>query len=1035
MSGQRSVPVPDSKGARPIGQNRRRGFVLSLGALALVLAGWFVPTQPAAAADTSPPSAPRGLSVVVNRDQSLTASWSASRDNVGVDRYIVYRNNAVVDDDVAGTTATVNLGPGNHWIQVRAVDAAGNQSPKTWPFKVSVEHDTSRPSAPRDLSVVVNRDRSLTASWSASRDNVGVDRYIVYRNNAVVLDDVAGTTATVDLGPGDHWIQVRAVDAAGNRGAKTWPVKVTVRRDTSPPGAPRDLSVVVNGDGSLTASWSASTDNVGVDRYIVYRNNAVVLDDVAGTTATVDLGEGDHWIQVRAVDAAGNRSVKTAPVKVTVTPPDTTSPSTPVDLEVVATESLEVAATWSPSRDDVGVDRYIVYRNNAVVDDDVADTSTTVDLGVGDHWIQVRAVDAAGNESHKTPPVKVTVTPPGTTPPPPTTVAPRPVEPPPVEPPPVEPPPADVPDTTSGGWDPLRARDEAGAVLPYRLDSTDRAATIVVDASGGGDFSSIRAAIGAAGSSDVIEVRSGVYRESIGVVNKPITLRAADGAHPIVLGTDRVEVASLGGDGQVRSVRMWSANPLKSLDSGLNEGSWFYGGLVDLNDPSSAADLLPEQVFWVGDDGRWHELTQVRHGALLTSGSFSYDPTSKTFAISVADWAVVDHLEITTRREGLRLLGGADGSTVSGFEFRAFSPPTDGDGWATVAANGNHGDRLRDAVLRDIEVTDSASNGISAYYATNLTLTRITGDHNVVKGFNSGRVLGMRMEFSRFNENNKDQLRDSHSILAGAKVTGSTGDDPGSVVRYNTFADNHATGYWCDLWCENDTIVGNYAGDNAKHGLYYEVSEDAVIASNLLVRNGAAGVKVSGSHRVDIVRNTFAGNGQQIHLGTDTRPRTGPGDGNRRPGHPEVIDTTAIVIRGNVFVEASGPAGSLLYRVGGATGEGDRNLPSERLSSYEANGHALNATDSGAQRFEWDHHQFWQVPSEFLANSGKGSSEITSRSTDPFSVFVAAANGDWRLVGNTSISSYAHGQLLPASVLPEMIGAGSSGSPLGAVFD
>jgi len=121
------------------------------------------------------------------------------------------------------------------------------------------------------------------------------------------------------------------------------------------------------------------------------------------------------------------------------------------------------------------------------------------------------------------------------------------------------------------------------------------------------------------------------------------------------------------------------------------------------------------------------------------------------------------------------------------------------------------------------------------------------------------------------------------------------------VIRYNNFSDNNATGYWCDLWCENDVIVGNYVDGNSKHGLYYEVSEDAVIASNLLIDNAFSGIKVGGSQNVDIVRNTFIGNTDQIRLGTDTRPRTADGDFNRRPGFPTVTDTANIDIRGNVF--------------------------------------------------------------------------------------------------------------------------------------
>ena len=73
-------------------------------------------------------------------------------------------------------------------------------------------------------------------------------------------------------------------------------------------------------DGSIIANWTASTDNVGVDHYRVLRNLVEVLV-VPGTetTATVlGLGNGDHYIQIQAVDAAGNMSFRTSPVLVTI---------------------------------------------------------------------------------------------------------------------------------------------------------------------------------------------------------------------------------------------------------------------------------------------------------------------------------------------------------------------------------------------------------------------------------------------------------------------------------------------------------------------------------------------------------------------------------------------------------------------------------------------------------------------------------------------------------------------------------------------
>jgi chitodextrinase len=182
--------------------------------------------------DTENPSVPTGLTAVEGAGASIDVAWTASTDNVGVSSYQILRNGVeVLVTDGETTTANVTgLGSGLHFIQVRAFDAAGNQSYKTPPVEVTIAAaDTSAPSTPSNLQVVVEADSTLTVSWGASTDNVGVTGYRVLRNLAeVALVDGSTSTTNVDLGAGDHWIQVQALDAAGNASFRTAPVMVAV---------------------------------------------------------------------------------------------------------------------------------------------------------------------------------------------------------------------------------------------------------------------------------------------------------------------------------------------------------------------------------------------------------------------------------------------------------------------------------------------------------------------------------------------------------------------------------------------------------------------------------------------------------------------------------------------------------------------------------------------------------------------------------------------------------------------------------------
>ena len=255
--------------------------------------------------------------------------------------------------------------------------------------------------------------RRTTVSWTASTDPSGIGGYTVFRNGAPLVAVAGDTTTTVvDLPTGSHALQVSATDTIGNTSVLTASVFVDVppSADSTPPSTPRDLTAVVQPDGSIAVGWTASRDNVAVARYSVTRN-AVEVSSVPGsvTNAVVSgLGPGDHYIQVQAFDAAGNASYRTASVKVTILPPpgpDTQNPTTPRDLTAVARADGSVDLAWTASRDNVGVASYRITRNGAEVAV-IAGTSTTanvVGLGTGTHYLQVQAFDAAGNTSFKTP--------------------------------------------------------------------------------------------------------------------------------------------------------------------------------------------------------------------------------------------------------------------------------------------------------------------------------------------------------------------------------------------------------------------------------------------------------------------------------------------------------------------------------------------------------------------------------------------------------------------------------------------------------
>ncbi|MFE9835255.1 glycoside hydrolase family 6 protein [Streptomyces sp. NPDC005551] len=98
------------------------------------------------------------------------------------------------------------------------------------------------------------------------------------------------------------------------------PVEGTDPGDTTAPTAPTGLKATAKTSGSVSLAWTASTDDVGVSGYDVYRNGSkVTTSPVPGTTYT-DTGlsaSTAYSYTVRARDAAGNTSASSAALSVT----------------------------------------------------------------------------------------------------------------------------------------------------------------------------------------------------------------------------------------------------------------------------------------------------------------------------------------------------------------------------------------------------------------------------------------------------------------------------------------------------------------------------------------------------------------------------------------------------------------------------------------------------------------------------------------------------------------------------------------------
>ncbi|MED7926197.1 glycosyl hydrolase family 18 protein [Nonomuraea sp. LP-02] len=195
--------------------------------------------------------------------------------------------------------------------------------PALWKVSTGGGTDTTAPSVPGNLRSTGVTSNSVSLAWNASTDNVAVTGYEVYRGSTLVTT-VTGTTYT-DTGltaSTAYTYTVRARDAAGNRSAASAAVTATTSNgggtDTTAPSVPGNLRSTGVTSSSVSLAWNASTDNVAVTGYEVYRGSTLVA--TVTETAYTDTGlaaSTAYTYTVRARDAAGNRSAASAAVTAT----------------------------------------------------------------------------------------------------------------------------------------------------------------------------------------------------------------------------------------------------------------------------------------------------------------------------------------------------------------------------------------------------------------------------------------------------------------------------------------------------------------------------------------------------------------------------------------------------------------------------------------------------------------------------------------------------------------------------------------------
>jgi chitodextrinase len=296
-------------------------------------------------------------------------------------------------------TVTVTFNTAAAYVDLRASEYSGLAAMAPFDVAASATGSASTAASP-----------SVTTSYSSE--------LIFGAGDTSGVFSAAGTgfTKRIITNPDSDITEDKTVSAIGSYNATgkqsgAWVMQVAAFKaaggppDTTPPSVPTGLSATAVSSTQINLSWTASTDNVGVTGYDVFRNGTQV-----GTTTTTsyqDTGltaDTTYSYTVAAYDAAGNVSAQSTPASATTTT-TTTTPVAFVQADDTGTINGNTTSIGSGQSNqvlahDTGIGHTVVLIIQTLTYPNVTetDTVTSVTSGMGTFHFVNSYNDGADNE-------------------------------------------------------------------------------------------------------------------------------------------------------------------------------------------------------------------------------------------------------------------------------------------------------------------------------------------------------------------------------------------------------------------------------------------------------------------------------------------------------------------------------------------------------------------------------------------------------------------------------------------------------------
>ena len=345
------------------------------------------------------PAAPDGAAVAVKK-YNAKFFWNKYSAAKGVKvKYQIMVDGTVQGKLSSGNSYTLkNAGVGNHAFAVRAVLLEKGREDVYTAWSGNVVQYVADVTAPKTgkLALAQTGEDSLRAEWNAANDNVGIARYVVTCGGVTREFDGSVLSAGFSGLAGKVTAEITAYDAAGNAG-KTVRKNLKMNDMTAPDQVTGLRSEGVDNKSGGILAWNAASDNVGVTRYEIVIDGGKTFKSKTNSVKIKKMAAGTYRYTVVALDKAKNRSIVSQEGEFTVA--DVINPK--IRKLSCKVNGQTAFVSWNAT-DEVGIARSELWVDGARYADTTGLTSFSLgSLELGQHSVELKVWDAAGNDVFK----------------------------------------------------------------------------------------------------------------------------------------------------------------------------------------------------------------------------------------------------------------------------------------------------------------------------------------------------------------------------------------------------------------------------------------------------------------------------------------------------------------------------------------------------------------------------------------------------------------------------------------------------------